>query len=225
MNRCAVWPTIRIAVLIATGTFWALIFPVCISNGIADEFQNPQKPYLLAFVSSAPTVGDMSGFSTLACPGTGVSNADCGCQSLAQSAGLTSKSSSFRAFLSTSSTDAICHILGKSGTVNNCTEDAKNSPRYKLANGSYIADTAYDLITGGPSPYLNADEYGTPIATQVWTGTGNQGSGSGLANCNNWSSNVNTSSGVFGDNQMNIWLNSGSNTCDISYPVYCFEAP
>lgn len=204
----------------------------CFSNNIADSFQNPRKPGLYVFVSSAAASGDMSEFSSLGCSGTGVGNADCACQALASSGGLVSGDVSFRAFLSSDSSDAICRVLGKSGKAEQCLDLAEESTSpYYRPDRVKVAEGVLDLYKNGAAFELNVDEGGLIQQVDVWTGSNSQGtSGDGAGgtfeNCANWSDFSNTNSGVVGNSiDVGGWANKAITSCDLNNHIYCFELP
>lgn len=140
----------------------------------------------------------------------GLSGADAICQNLADTSSLGGR---WRAWLSTNSTQA---------------RDRVNDVAYYLVNNTTkVCDDRTDLTDGTIGNIINIAENQTSIGGYVWTGTNADGTAH-LNNCNNWTSNLDSSSGVYGNTNSSdgAWTNAGTEPmggCASRYHLYCFE--
>jgi hypothetical protein len=140
----------------------------------------------------------------------GVSGADNICQSLADNAKLGGR---WGVWLSTSSINAKERIVDEA---------------YFLVNStSRVSEDKSDLTDGSLISAISLSETQASIDGLVWTGTLENGTGSGI-NCSNWTSSSSAISGQVGNsNESNSsWTSSEVNTansCNNSYHLYCFE--
>lgn len=152
-------------------------------------------PYKRVFVTNAAYTGDLGGLA----------GGDAKCQESANAAQL---GGTWRAWLSTSTVDA---------------KDRIPDVEYRLLDlDTVVATDKADLIDGAVTNNINLDELGVLRATDVWTGTNNDGTGHG-GNCDDWTSlapNI-----LLGRNdQVTTWSNSGQIAgCGNSVRLYCFE--
>ena len=152
-----------------------------------------------AFVTSVEGSGDL--FSWPGSSGaTALARADSVCRARAAAGGLPNPTT-YRAWLSTSTVDAFCHVQGLSGTKSdscNGTILPGGGPWY-LFNG--VTQFTADLATlTGPEHVVYRpvifDEFGTAmtgyILGQYWTGTVSDGSVSAIGVCDDWTSSSGT---------------------------------
>ncbi len=196
----------------------------------------PPPVKLRVFLTSLTTLGDMNfNARVVACPGNGISNANCACNYLALSAGLTTGTKKFNAWLSDSATDAACNIIGGNGSklISNCNGYSSGQLSFVDVNGNTVFNSYQDIMAGvTPATLINLDESKTNHSySSVWTGTNNNGTGTSYY-CNNGTSDWGSTStplaysGTFGsDNLSANWSNYQTTTCDASLPIYCFEQP
>lgn len=159
-------------------------------------------PVTRAFISSKRYYGDSIG---------GLSAADNDCQLLATAA---SQGTGWKAWLSTSTTNAKDHVPLGSGNI-------------MLVDGITVVVThGTDLIgDGGLAHAIDHDENKQSVAsTLVWTGTTEHGlvyAGSGIP-CGDWTA-ADGGAAAGGSNQVNnAWTSDGLEPCTNSYPIYCF---
>ena len=159
-------------------------------------------PVTRAFVTSMRYYGDSIG---------GLTAADDDCQLLATQA---SRGTGWKAWLSTSTTNAKDHIALGSGNIT-----LVDGLTVVVAKGTDLTSDAGLLHT------IDHDQTGTAVAaTLVWTGTDQNGlvyAGNG-APCGDWTSS-DGGAAAGGSNQTSFtWTSDGIEPCTNSYPIYCF---
>jgi len=185
-----------------------------------------------AFVTSTAGNGNLASWAG-ATGADALERADSICRSHAAAA-LLPNASTYRAWISTSATDAFCHVQGLSGSkISGC----NGAPRpgggpWFLANGISNYTGTLDEITGLEALMyrpVSLDEHQQPLAAlmedrQIWTGTYRNGSAIAL-NCGDWSSSASGDSGITGDG-----LGVGerftyvySRDCDTTNHLLCLE--
>lgn len=173
---------------------------VCFEVGAGDPLAYPSLAGALAFVTSTTHNGDLGGFS----------GADAICQSRAAAAALPFPSS-FRAFLSTSTTDAEARL-----TI--------DGP-WERVDGVPIADSKADLLDGTLDSAIAYNELDGRYQVDAWTGTQENGTAS-LVACNDWTtgSGANGSPGRPWRNAMS-WTGTGAGAVNCSQPrhLFCFS--
>jgi hypothetical protein len=141
----------------------------------------------------------------------GQSGADTVCQNLAMAANLGGQ---YKAFLSTS-------------TVAAGTRMTQATIPYRTVTGTIIADDWTDLLDGTLDAQPTVTESGATIATifGVWTGTNETGNLSTMSttNCSDWTTAVNTQSGVSGFANNAQWADFGVGQCNGTRRLYCFQ--
>lgn len=184
-----------------------------------------------AFVTSVSGTGNLAtwvGAGGL----TGLDAADNVCRVRALSGGLPN-AGTYRAWLSTSTTDAYCHVQGLTGKrINQCggSPQPGAGPWY-LANGvSYFAGSLAELT--GPEgtiyrPVL-LDEFGDEVSwndQMYWTGTFVAGTGVGTNDCDDWTSASNASFGKRGAalGSAVVWTERMFSGCDEQLRLLCLE--
>ncbi len=158
----------------------------CNNFNLLDKLENPgggpdSKSHYL-FVSSVKTTGNLVNFMTGSCAGnTGPVVADCTCQVLAKTAGL-SGSESYVAWLSTATADALCRLQNSNTLA--CT--ANSGTTWYNRRNQLVASGLAELVSGNLRAAIQFTENGDVTdATQVFTGT--NANGSFTANtCSNW---------------------------------------
>lgn len=185
-----------------------------------------------AFVTSVSGTGDLGSWPD-ASIATGVVAGDTICKARAQDAGLPN-ASAFRAWLSTSTTDAYCHIQGLSGTGGSSCGGGSlpGAGPWYLSNGVSTFTGTLDEITGSPWKIFRSaflDENGDPLPTddaEFWTGTTHLGTvASGDATCANWTSGFGFSQGDTGSGIHTAWYWSAYfvRDCDQNRRLLCLE--
>jgi hypothetical protein len=168
------------------------------------------SPDKLVFVSSVGFNGNMGGLA----------GADARCQDLAAAAGLPG---TYRAWLSTASESPSTRFVQSAG-------------RYRLVNGTVIANNWTDLTDGTIGSAINVTELGTtpppPSGSLcfgdtigVWTAT--QAAGTPItfdSRCQDWTTT--SGSSFWGghtrtNNEWTAWCTGG--TCNMLAPIYCFQ--
>jgi hypothetical protein len=164
----------------------------------------------------------------------GLTGADAICKARAVAAGL-ANATSYRAWLSTASTDAYCHLFGLDGerstSCNGHFPDASAMGPWVRMDGTPFAGTLAEM-TGSAHKLFQPvlfDETGATVEDSqffAWTGTDENGVQFGLT-CSDWSSASSSSDGSAGVAWYvgRDWTYFGSFPCsDTSYlRLYCFE--
>jgi hypothetical protein len=210
---------------ILTGVLFSAGILSCGAYGLDEKFNNPDfYMRLTVFQSSISTMGDMSAFSSIGCTSGGIGSANCGCQALANSAGLSTNGEEFRAWLATSSTSAYCNLLNQTGT--NCSLRPvawylPGTDTIALAKDQYSSGTGLILLQGA----INLDETGAEVLTgSTWTGSDNEGLPK--VNCSEWSSSKSSESGMSGfTNDALRWSLDQPVGCQTVLPLYCVQVP
>lgn len=184
-----------------------------------------------AFVTSVSGTGDLSAW-----PGaggqTGLAAGDAICRARAAAAGLPN-ASSYRAWLSTSSTDAYCHVRGLTGKrVPGCSGGAgvPAGPWY-LVNGITPFTADLDGLTGSEGKIYRPvalDEFADAPpdleSSRYWTGSHADGTAMSV-HCSNWTTDQFPSSATtgtsFGTTQ--VWSSSVGESCNQSNRLLCLE--
>lgn len=138
----------------------------------------------------------------------GLDGGDNLCQTAAADASL---GGTFKAWLSTNSTDAIDRM-------------ADVGPWYRL-DGSKAFETRASITQDGPLVAIDVDENGDPSAANVWTGTQTTGD-SASYRCDEWTSSSPGKEGIIGESSSSSpanWTVATSNPCTYQNALYCFE--
>lgn len=180
------------------------------------------------FVSSWTTLGHMGGSPYGDClQYTGANRADCACTKAAIGQGLRrSGSHVFRAWLSTSSSNAICRVQG----LGNGCITAIPFPWFNTQGQIIVNDFGGFAGTTIPNA-IRFDEFKLDQGPNlVWTGTNVGGTVAASTHCSDWTDMTNAGTGVIGDRTgsttANMWTQSTPNqTCDTSQRIYCVASP
>lgn len=163
------------------------------------------------FVSSSTHTGDLGG----------IAGADMICQELGAAVDA---GSTWRAFLSTSTTDAVDQLT-------------TNGPFVRASDTSVIiADDLADLLDGDIDNPILLDESGNPVGPSAWTGSTDDGTTDPAGgHCTDWTTSQGglppQYSGAFGNPfisvevPINSWIAHGFGECTNAFHLYCFEAP
>ena len=213
----------------------------CNNLGLLDKLENPggissgasggekftTNNYV--FVSSWTTIGDMSNnpFAVDCNTNTGANRADCACSRAAAMRGLRKSSTHvFRAWLSTTASNAICRVQALG---NGCMTSIAGTWFNTL--GESIV-TNFSGFAGATLPMaIRYDEFGVDQGVNlVWTGTNTGGTAATSLHCSDWTDGSGASSGVIGDRTgsttANMWTQSTPNqACNTAQRVYCVAAP
>jgi hypothetical protein len=183
---------------------------LCKTEATFDRILSSLKCIAL-YVDPPPPTGDViSVFVTgRRYPGDlrGLAGADRKCQRRAERAGL---GGTWTAWLSDSTADAIDRIP---------------DGQYQLIDGTQVANDKADLTDGFLNAAINLNEFGETQSGFVWTGTQDDGTGTGN-NCNDWTDSSTESGGDRGatDVRNSEWtlLNADPAQCSERYRLYCF---
>jgi hypothetical protein len=166
------------------------------------------------FVSKGTLTGAMSFAGK-----TGVAGGDALCQSEAASAGY-ANAPNFRAYLSTTATDAMCHVLGATGkAVDQCGLTALPTDVWRRADDYPVADAA-DLISGNlTAPVSLAPDQSQQVDVRPWTGL------STPSTCSDWTSAAAGSTADVGTPRSisYAWSAFSTANCNTPAPLFCFE--
>ncbi len=184
-----------------------------------------------SFVTSVEGTGDL--FSWAGSSGaTALERGDSICRARATAAGLPN-AATYRAWLSTSTTDAYCHVQGLTGLRSTGCGGAPlpgGGPWYQV-NGVTQFTADLETLTGSERVVYRQvlfDEFANAItdsfAGAYWTGSNPTGSASS-AHCANWTSNASASSGcsgtsVAGSYSWSYWFWRG---CSSQQRLLCLE--
>jgi hypothetical protein len=182
------------------------------------------------FVTSAAGTGDLGSWSQ-AGGHTGLAAGDAICQSLAANAGLTD-AALYRAWLSTATTDAYCHVAGFSGKeANNCGQPTlPDAGPWERTDGVSFSHHLSDLTTTFDvlhPPFV--DENGAIASTGATTSfTGTDWDGTLLDptyDCNDWQSASSSDHADIGGIEYGAtgWTGRRVETCDLVHRLYCFD--
>ena len=157
----------------------------------------PSGPVVSVFVTGRRYEGNLRGLA----------GADRKCQRRAERAGL---GGTWTAWLSDSTVDAIGRIP---------------DGQYQLIDGTQVADDKADLTDGFLNNAINLDEFGNQRTGFAWTGTQENGTGTGN-NCNGWTDNSSESGGDRGVTDVinGEWTQTVADPaqCSERYRLYCF---
>lgn len=155
----------------------------------------------VAFVTSTTFDGDLGGQA----------GADADCASLAAAANL--PSGTYRAWLSTSSLDAVTKLGSARG--------------FARPDGEPFADQVSSIAAGIILNPLNLDESGIDVGRQsVWTGTTDAGTANNSASCADWTIGTGISFGEQGVSAggAGAWSDDAVETgCNSPAHIYCFD--
>ncbi|MBZ0103495.1 MAG: hypothetical protein K8I65_15150 [Thermoanaerobaculia bacterium] len=184
-----------------------------------------------AFVTSVTGTGNIPSW-----PGssgaTVLERADSICRARAAAASLPN-ASLYRAWLSTSTVDAYCHVQGLSGTRANACGGASQpggGPWY-LVNGVSTFTPDLATLTGpGRVVYRGVyfDEFGAGVPNSYdgayWTGTAADGTAT-QQNCSNWTTGDGSTSGYYGTARGGsyVWTTWGHQSCSVTKRLLCLE--
>lgn len=183
-----------------------------------------------AFVTSVSGTGNLATWAG-ATGATVLDKADSVCRARA-TAGNLPNATTYRAWLSTSTVDAFCHVQGLAGTkANGCNGAAQpGAGPWYIQNGITPFSPALSVLTGpGKVIYRSVlmDEFGDEPAYEVgdyWTGTTSDGVHEGES-CLDWTSSSVNEFGVRGHAQNSAygWTMGASYSCDSPLRLLCFE--
>jgi len=113
------------------------------------------------------------------------------------------------------------------GPADRFTNSAKNAAGYFLVNGSRIATSWADLLDGKLLIPIGLAEDGGLVTEAVWSNVAHDGGvrASGES-CMNWTSAAALTvggAGQSGGDPGAVWTARGSDPCDRTYRIYCFE--
>ncbi len=197
------------------------------TNGVDDDCDflidqldsNCQSIWLRVFVTSTTYQGDFGGsdeedddnFSAKVTDAAAAADAICQARAIAAS-----RTGTFRAFISTSTSSAASRIT-----------NPNNKPWY-LYSGipNRIADNLSDLLDGTIQQAINVDEFGQDVSTSTFAWTGSEASGLvSSRTCKDWTSSSSGDKGYVGSllSTDSKWAKSKYFGCNKSYRLYCFQ--
>jgi len=223
----------------------------CSSYGIADLLHNSQER--LVFFLSTPTSGtmaDLTAVYTKCAGGDMIDQANCACQEafIASGKGPVSGSGKFRAWLSSSTVDARCNILGIKNTADSaeCKDAAPVFPYWITRPDRVLVFKNYEEIVKGnmlAAPlydereflYNDGTAYPNPVQF-IWTGSDSTGVGTRKAdattNCYDWGGAIPAGgTGGFSGSETGTGLSlvspssQQSSICITQANILCFEQP
>jgi len=202
--------------IIKTLTFSGAL-TITLSTAILSISSAPLK----AFITSTSHSGNLGGFD----------GADTTCQTAAEAAGLLG---AYRAWLSTSATDAYCHVQGYNGTKSaKCGQSSLPTAAgpWIRTDGTPFAGTIDKLVSGEIYTPPQYNEYGVLVnpAVVLFTGTNPDGtlniSYSIPRSCDDWNSNNASYQVEIGNSNGTtlLWTSSGSTVCSASGHLICLQ--
>ena len=202
--------------------------------GVWDTPLRADATYRRMFVTEASGNGKLSTWALAEGQG-GLAGGDKICQNSAEAAGLASPDTHlpvFRAWLSTATDDAYCHVQGLSGKrelINPpfvCNGKDGFAGPWLRTNNQEVFDILGALIYVDPiSPPANT-EFANFLYGSVWTGSNHWGAVTSAQTCADWLVNDSQTFGRTGsdDHASLEWTDDGTANC--GYPIghlYCFE--
>jgi len=177
------------------------------SDAVSEDGAPIDKGYKTVFITADTYDGTMGGKF-------GSAGADMACQTEAALAGL---SGTFRAWLSTSTSDAASRFT-------HATEP------YRLVNGTQVASNWTSLSSGSLEAAITVTETGAgSSAFNAWTATNPDGTFDNQygvqGDCDDFTSTASAYSGLEGviSYTTSYWTKNGASSCNSFLPVYCFE--
>lgn len=200
----------------------------------SEETQGPGPVYRKMFVTSSHGSGDLASWAENTTPPSGLTGLPAGdkiCQVRAEAAGLAIAGSPvFRAWLSTATTDAWCHIQGLTGkrfagTPCDGGPQTGGGP-WVRTDGEVFSGPLAELAGEGAIHPPDRTETGAPVSafyTSPWVGTGSSGTAT-AGTCAGWTSGL-VADGTDIGRTYNVgqWTSSGNVQCNGDRAIYCFE--
>jgi hypothetical protein len=188
-----------------------------------------------AFVTSVSGTANLASWPD-AGGATGLAAGNAICRARAQAAGLPN-ATTYRAWLSTETTDAYCHVRGQSGKKGTCTGGSPlgAGPWYLVNGVTNFTGTLDQLTSSDPTIYrpVLRDEFNSALpldgdARSYWTGTSPDGKVFDDApgfTCGNWTHGASGST-VVGDSYATVWnwtQGGYAPPCSAQRRLLCFE--
>ena len=188
-----------------------------------------------AFVTSVSGNGDLGSWPD-AGSATGLAAGNAICRARATAAALPN-ATTYRAWLSTETTDAYCHLRGQTGEKFSCVGGSPLAagPWYLVNGITNFTGTLDELVSNNPKIFrpVLLDEFGDDLPEAIedrtyWTGTGTDGKqfNGGPFHCSGWTSGVDGSSAPRGDGlgTAATWTLGGfMPSCSTAMRLLCFE--
>ena len=181
------------------------------------------------FITSDAGPGDLRTWPGSGSTMDGVAAGDAVCQARAAAAGL-SDPEDYRAWLSTPTTDAYCHVQDLVGTrLANC--GLPSLPNlagpWKRVDGTHFGATILELLAQTYGVYLPPwlDENGQVVHALAWTGTDPFGASTTSSDCSDWKSSSGSATGIGGDSENTGygWVEETASACSSDNHLYCFQ--
>lgn len=209
-----------------------LYLQACNNYGTLDIIENAASGKLgyLVFPSYLTGTGLLSLYGGNCADGTPLQRANCTCNQMASEKNFGSLGNQFVAWLSDSTTDAVCNAQGMQN--NTCSSDLNLGPLVSLDDNActgqncanrirLLAESVQQITTKGSiNPVFSS---GNTSPDLVWTGTGFNGRNSGV-HCLGWTSNA-AGNGTAGEGRQGgtYWTSKGEFSCSSSATYYCIE--
>lgn len=188
-----------------------------------------------AFATSVAGNGDLGSWPD-AGSATGLAAGNAICRARATAAALPN-ANTYRAWLSTGTTDAYCHLRGQTGEKGACVGGAPLAagPWYLVNGVTNFTGTLDELVSNNPKIFrpVLLDEFGNDLPEAIddrtyWTGTGTDGTllNNGSFHCSGWTSGLDGSSAPRGDGlgTAATWTLGGfMPSCSTALRLLCFE--
>lgn len=181
----------------------------------------------MVFTTSVTGLGDLSTWDDAA-GATGLAAADAVCQARAAAADLDDPGS-FVAWMSDSTDDAYCRIVGHAGKVSaNCGQASLPtlSGGWVRTDGHPFATDLDAILDGIVYVPPRLDELGDPVAVEsAWTGTAGATATAFSQTCDDWTSSEEGVFGVVGavDATWYEWVRSFEGFCSLDNHLLCFQ--
>lgn len=199
---------------------------VLLLSALAPLASGAQEPRIV-FTTSLTGLGDLSTWHDAA-GATGLAAADAVCQARAAAADLDDPGS-FVAWMSDSTDDAYCRIVGHAGKVSaNCGQASLPtlSGGWVRTDGHPFATDLDAILDGIVYVPPRLDEFSDPVVVEsAWTGTAGATATAFSQNCEDWTS---SEEGVFGvagavDATWYEWVRSFEGFCSVDNHLLCFQ--
>ncbi len=182
----------------------------------------------MMFITSDAGPGNLRTWPGSGSTTDGLQAGDAICQARAAAAGL-AHPGDYRAWLSTPTTDAYCHVQGLDGKRSgDCGLPGlpNLSGPWKRVDGAHFGATIIDLLAETYVAYLPPwlDENGQVVHALAWTGTDPFGAYSS-SDCSDWKSSSGSATGIGGGSEYTgyRWAELTASACSSDNHLYCFQ--
>jgi hypothetical protein len=160
----------------------------------------------IVFITSTTQTGNLGG----------VAGADGICNTRAAAGSLPG---TYKAWIATTAGNDPASSFTKKTVLN-------QNQRYRLTNGTVIANNWDDLVDGTLAAAINRDEFNNAQTGEAWSNADSAGVSVGTVHCTNWTTSSGGSNrGRTGSSASTTatWANTNNPTCSNALRLYCFQ--